>query len=130
MPSRRRALIDAESRRRLFELQAELCAALSDATRLEILDLLRHGEKTVAELMASLGLRQNNVSQHLAYLRRVGAVEGERRGTYVYYRLAMPALLEACEAVRAALAQRMAARADEAASLRRALTPASAASGR
>ncbi|HEU5315442.1 MAG TPA: metalloregulator ArsR/SmtB family transcription factor [Chloroflexota bacterium] len=121
--SRGRSLVDAGTRRRLFELQAELCAALADATRLEILDLLRGGERTVADLMAALGLRQNNVSQHLAYLRKVGAVEGERRGTYVHYRLAMPALLEACDAVRAALAQRMAAQADEAATVRRALAP-------
>jgi ArsR family transcriptional regulator len=108
----------------LFALQAQLCAALADPTRLEILHLLRSGEKTVAELMAALGLRQNNVSQHLAYLRRVGAVAGERRGTFVYYRVSLPGLIEACDAVRDALAQQLVQQADEAASLRRALEPA------
>ena len=57
--------------------------------------MLRDGERTVGELMAALGLRQNTVSQHLAYLRRVGAVAGERRGTFVAYRVALPGLLEA-----------------------------------
>jgi DNA-binding transcriptional ArsR family regulator len=109
------------ARRRLFALQAELCAALADPTRLEILDLLRDGERTVGELTAALGLRQNTVSQHLAYLRRVGAVAGERRGTFVAYRVALPGLLEACAAVRAAIAGRLAAQADEAATLGRAL---------
>jgi ArsR family transcriptional regulator len=103
--------------RRLFQLQAELCAALADPTRLEILCLLGERELTVGDLMAALGLRQNNVSQHLAYLRRVGAVAGERRGTYVYYRVAMPGLLEACAAVREVLLRQLATRADEAATL-------------
>jgi ArsR family transcriptional regulator len=109
------------TRRRLFALQAELCAALADPTRLEILDLLRDGERTVGELTVALGLRQNTVSQHLAYLRRVGAVAGERRGTFVAYRVALPGLLEACAAVRAAIAGRLAAQADEAAALGRVL---------
>jgi ArsR family transcriptional regulator len=109
------------ARRRLFALQAELCAALADPTRLEILDVLRDGERTVGELMAALGLRQNTVSQHLAYLRRVGAVAGERRGTFVAYRVALPGLLEACAAVRQAIAGRLAAQAAEAATLGRVL---------
>ena len=108
-------------RRELFELQAQLCAALADPTRLEILDLLRDGERTVADLMEALGLRQNNVSQHLAYLRRVGAVEGERRGTFVYYRIALPGLLAACDAVKAALARQLAKQAREATRLSEAL---------
>lgn len=112
-------------RRRLFELQAQLCSALADPTRLEILDLLQDGERTVAELMAALGQRQNNVSQHLAYLRRVGAVAGERRGTHVYYRVAIPGLIEACAAVRAALLGQLAGQADEAARLARSLRAAS-----
>ena len=112
---------DGRLHRRLFELQAQLCAALADATRLEILHLLKDGERTVADLMAALGQRQNNVSQHLAYLRRVGAVAGERRGSHVYYRVAMPGLIEACESVRQALLLQLAAQADEAATLTRAL---------
>jgi ArsR family transcriptional regulator len=112
---------DGRLHRRLFELQAQLCAALADPTRLEILHLLKDGERTVADLMAALGQRQNNVSQHLAYLRRVGAVAGERRGSHVYYRVAMPGLVEACESVRQALLRQLAAQADEAASLARAL---------
>ena len=112
--------VDSAARRRLFERQAQLCAALADPTRLEILHLLGSGERTVADLMAAVGQRQNNVSQHLAYLRRVGAVAGERRGSYVYYRVAMPGLIEACEAVRMALLRQLAAEADEAAALARA----------
>ena len=111
----------AAGRKELFALQAQLCAALADPTRLEILDLLRDGERTVADLMAALEMRQNNVSQHLAYLRRVGAVEGERRGTFVYYRIALPGLPEACDAVKAALATQLKQRAEEASRLTRAI---------
>jgi DNA-binding transcriptional ArsR family regulator len=67
--------------------------------------------------LAALGLRQNTVSQYLADLRRVGAVAGERRGTHVYDRLVMLGLIEACEAVQSAIAQRLAAQAEEVAAL-------------
>ena len=62
--------------------------ALSEEIRLRIMALLEEGELCVCDLMAVLGLPQSTVSRHLAYLRHAGLVEGERRGMWMYYRLA------------------------------------------
>ena len=85
-----------ERERQLLALQAQLCQVLSDPSRLELLHLLRDGERTVGELVAATGLRQANVSQHLTLLRRRGIVTTRRAGTTVHYALAYPEILEAC----------------------------------
>ncbi|WP_028587492.1 ArsR/SmtB family transcription factor [Desulfocurvus vexinensis] len=61
--------------------------ALSDGTRLRILNLLGTGELCVCDLMAVLDMPQSSVSRHLAYLRGAGWVAGRRSGKWMYYRL-------------------------------------------
>jgi ArsR family transcriptional regulator len=63
--------------------------ALADPTRLRIVGLLQHGEICVCHIYSSLGISQPKASRHLAYLRRAGVVRAEKRGLWVYYRLAM-----------------------------------------
>jgi ArsR family transcriptional regulator len=62
--------------------------ALADPTRLRILGLLQQGEVCVCHIHDSLRISQPKASRHLAYLRRAGLVETEKRGLWVYYRLA------------------------------------------
>ena len=62
--------------------------AFSDATRLRILSLLKHGEQCVGDLVAILGVPQPKVSRHLAYLRKAGLVETREQGLWNFYRLA------------------------------------------
>lgn len=62
--------------------------ALADPTRLRIVGLLQGGEVCVCHLQDALRISQPKASRHLAYLRRAGVVEGEKRGLWVYYRLA------------------------------------------
>jgi len=64
-----------------------LFRALSDRTRLRILNLLRAGEVCVCDLVEALGVPQPTASRHLAYLRRVGLVATRREGQWSYYRL-------------------------------------------
>ena len=64
--------------------------AFSDATRLRILSLLKHGEQCVGDLVAILGVPQPKVSRHLAYLRKAGLVETREYGLWNFYRLAPP----------------------------------------
>lgn len=66
---------------------AALLKALADDNRLRILALLAQGEYCVCHLTDALGLTQPNVSQHLTVLRNAGLVDGERRGTWTWYRL-------------------------------------------
>lgn len=61
--------------------------ALSDQTRLRILNLLRGGELCVCHLVAVLGVPQPTASRHLSYLRRVGLVVARKEGLWSYYRL-------------------------------------------
>jgi DNA-binding transcriptional ArsR family regulator len=72
------------------EAEAELFKALGDPHRLTILttlDRAKH-EVCVCDFTDALPLNQPTVSHHLRILREAGLITGERRGTWVYYRLA------------------------------------------
>lgn len=56
-------------------------------TRVEILEQLQDGEKTVSEIMSSVRGSQSSISQHLACLRGCGLIVNRQEGKYVYYRL-------------------------------------------
>jgi ArsR family transcriptional regulator, arsenate/arsenite/antimonite-responsive transcriptional repressor len=71
-----------------METTAQIFKALSEEVRLRILGLLLDGELCVCELMAALALPQSTISRHLSYLRNAGWLVGERRGAWMYYRLA------------------------------------------
>jgi len=62
--------------------------ALGDATRLELLELLRDGERTVGDLVEALGCPQPKVSRHLKVLKEAGLVHDRREGRNVTYALA------------------------------------------
>jgi rhodanese-related sulfurtransferase/predicted transcriptional regulator len=66
---------------------ARVAAALSSATRLELLELLAQRERPVEELAALSGASVANVSQHLQKLRQAGLVVARKSGQYVRYRL-------------------------------------------
>ncbi|HJU89397.1 MAG TPA: metalloregulator ArsR/SmtB family transcription factor [Gemmatimonadaceae bacterium] len=73
---------------------AELFHALSDDTRLAVLDMLRSGEKCVCELQAELGAAQSRLSFHLRVLKDAGLVGDRREGRWSYYRIAPESLRE------------------------------------
>ena len=104
----------------LFEREARLCQALADPKRLAIIHLLRDGERSVSELVAALGVRQPNVSQHLMILRELGVVSARRAGNVMHYRLKHPAIGQACELVRQVLAEQYVVEGDDAEAWRRA----------
>lgn len=73
---------------RELERVDRLLKALADPTRLRIVGLLDAGEICVCDVHDSLKISQPKASRHLAYLRRAGVVEAEKRGLWVHYRLA------------------------------------------
>ena len=83
----------------VFERQARICKAFAHPARLQILDLLGDGERSVAELQAMLGTSKTSVSQHLAVLKAVGVLSTRRQGRQVYCALAMPEVKQACQLV-------------------------------
>jgi len=89
------AQADGDARaRRALELKAKTLQALGHPARLLILEALRDGERCVCELTPVLGLRQPNISQHLAILRSANLVTARRDGTRAVYRVADPAVYE------------------------------------
>jgi rhodanese-related sulfurtransferase len=81
----------------IYEQFARIGKAVSHAGRLELLDLLCQGPRTVEVLAREAGLGLPNVSQHLKVLREARLVEAEKQGLYVTYRLADE---EVCEFLR------------------------------
>ena len=75
---------------RLYAEFATIGQALASPHRLELLDLLAQGERSVDELAREVGLTLGNTSAHLQVLRRARLVETDKRGLYVVYRLATP----------------------------------------
>jgi len=77
------------------ERAVELFHALSDETRLQIIELLRKGERCVCELTDSLDAAQSRLSFHLRVLRDAGIVRDRKDGRWVYYELDPDAFEEA-----------------------------------
>lgn len=66
--------------------------ALSDGTRLELVQFLMSGERCVCELQEGLGAAQSRLSFHLKTLKDAGLVKDRREGRWVYYALDLDAL--------------------------------------
>ena len=73
--------------------------ALAEPTRLQILNLLRQGERSVGELAQLCGHSAANVSRHLSLLTRHGLVVRESRGNSAYYSIADPSVYKLCDLV-------------------------------
>jgi rhodanese-related sulfurtransferase/predicted transcriptional regulator len=100
MPSRRQASTESATpraasqagagdgpKRALYAHFAAVAKALANGHRLELLELVAQGERSVEALAVAAGLGIGNASQHLQHLRRAGLVAATRRGKQVFYRL-------------------------------------------
>ena len=72
----------------LFEQFAQIAKALSHPHKLELLELLAQGERSVEALAKVADLTVANTSRHLQHLRRAGLIISRKEGLYVFYRLA------------------------------------------
>src|SRR5579885_532598 len=92
----------------LFAQFAAVAKTLGHAHRLELLEQLAQGERSVEVLADRTGLSIANASQHLQHMRRAGLVANRRDGKFVYYRLADDAVLELLAALRRIAEQNLA----------------------
>ncbi len=97
-----------ETDAKIFELHAALCQTLANPVRLRILRSLRDGEMSVNELARQLGVPQANISQHLSVLRERNVLSTRREGVSIYYRIAYPKIIKACDLIREVLFEQMA----------------------
>src|SRR5579859_8236741 len=89
-----------EFKDKLYAQFARVGKALASPQRLELLDLLAQGERTVEDLAREAALSIANASQHLRLLRQARMVDSRKEGLYVYYRLADPSVFELWRALR------------------------------
>ena len=84
----------------LFAQFAAIAKTLGHGHRLELLEQLAQGERSVEVLADRTGLSIANASQHLQVMRRAGLVAAKRQGKFVYYTLADDGILEILKALR------------------------------
>ena len=84
----------------MHELKASLFKVLGHTARVRILELLRDGERAVADLVPLVGLESSHLSQQLGVLRRSGVVVSRRDGSNVLYRIADAAVVDLLDAAR------------------------------
>lgn len=86
---------------------ATIAAALASGRRVEIVEVLAQGERSVEEIADELDQSVANTSHHLRTLARAGLVTTRRQGTHVHYRLASEDVLEAWLALRHLATERL-----------------------
>jgi ArsR family transcriptional regulator len=96
-----------ENLEKVYRLRAGICRALGHPVRLAILDLLVGGEKSNAELLATLGVSKVNLSQHLAVMKNAGLVETRQHGREASHRLAFDEIETACLSISRVLARKL-----------------------
>lgn len=90
-----RQTVTSESPKRLlFRQFASIAKAVAHEHRLELLEAMAQGERTVEILAARTGLSVANASHHLKQMRRAGLIEARREGKFVFHRIADDAVLE------------------------------------
>jgi rhodanese-related sulfurtransferase/DNA-binding transcriptional ArsR family regulator len=89
-----------EFKDRLYGQFARIGKAVASPHRLEMLELLAQGERTVESLAREVGVSLANASQHLQALRQAALVESRKSGVFVSYRLSDPTVFGLCLAIR------------------------------
>lgn len=82
-----------------LEAVAQLFAVLAEPTRLELLQVLKGGPRSVTDLVAALGGKQANISKQLGILHAAGLLRRERDGIMVRYSISEPMIFDLCEMV-------------------------------
>ncbi|RLE04343.1 MAG: transcriptional regulator [Bacteroidetes bacterium] len=96
-------MITQALKQEVSQLEADLCYALADSTRILILFALDEKPYNVTDLGLELGINQSTTSRHLKILRDRGVVQTTREGKSIIYHLADSRLIEALNLLRAVL---------------------------
>lgn len=87
----------------IYEIHASICRCLASPKRLEIINTLRDKELSATEIAEKIGISGANASQHLAMMRDKGILKSRREGVSIYYFLANPKVITACDIMREVL---------------------------
>lgn len=89
-----------ELRKEAYKLHARVCSIMANSKRLELIELLSEGEKSVEALTQAMNIPKANVSQHLALLRHHNIVVTRKEGLRVFYKITNPKVTQACRLMR------------------------------
>jgi rhodanese-related sulfurtransferase len=96
------------TKRELYQAIAKVAQALASGNRLQLLEFMAQGERSVDTLAAMAGVTVANASQHLQALRRAGLVAARKDGQRVYYRVAGDDVVRLYDGLRAVAQSRLA----------------------
>jgi rhodanese-related sulfurtransferase/DNA-binding MarR family transcriptional regulator len=99
---------DHQVKAELFDQFARIGAALASGRRIEMLDVLANGDRSVEVLAGEVQLSVANTSRHLQVLKEAGLVVSRRAGTSIFYRLATVDVYWLCASLRSLAANRLA----------------------
>ncbi len=80
-------------KQKIFEGQAAILKALGQPTRLQILELLKDGERCVCEIFPAISQEQANVSKHLSIMKQAGILDSRKEGLRIIYWIKDPEIL-------------------------------------
>lgn len=93
--------------KKLYEMHANICKALGNATRIEIIDMLNTNEMTFGELHKIIGGPKSSFAQHLSVMATKGILNQRREGLNVYYSVSSKKVTRACQLMREVLAENL-----------------------
>jgi len=87
----------------LYTLHSNICKALANPIRIEIIDILNNKKMSFGELQKATGILKSNLSQHLTILVSKGILIQRKEGLNAYYKLSTIKVAKACQIMREVL---------------------------
>jgi len=91
----------------IYKLHAEVCKALGNPLRIQIIDLLRNRELSFSDILEVTGGLKSTLSQHLSIMASKGILHQRRKGLNVYFRLSSIKVSKACVLMREVLIENL-----------------------
>ncbi|TRZ69857.1 MAG: ArsR family transcriptional regulator [Bacteroidetes bacterium] len=91
------------SDKKIFELHADVCKALGNPLRIEVIDLLQDNELCFTDILEVTGGLKSNLSQHLSVMTKKGILKVRKDGQCNYYSLSTKKVAQACQLMREVL---------------------------
>ena len=91
----------------LYSLHANICKALANPIRIEIIDVLSDKEMSFGDLQEETGVLKSNLSQHLSLMVSNGILTQRKEGLNVYFKLSTPKIGTACRLMREVLIENL-----------------------
>lgn len=92
---------------KILELKAEVLKALAQPTRLKILELLRHGERCICEIVPAINGEQSNISRHISVMQKSNLVTTRKDGVKVMVKVKDRKIFDILDSITAILKNEM-----------------------